>query len=133
MSFEYILFGLIVGVPIFIAVRQKWTTTPIDKQRLKCEPPIESRLYSALKRNGYYVVTQYPCGKYRVDLALPTYNIAIECDGKAFHSSREQKAHDRRKDRYLRKNGYKVLRFTGRQINSNLSSVLTTIKDSLLN
>lgn len=45
-------------------------------------------------------------------------------DGKAYHSS----AHDRRKNAYLRRNGWRVLRFSGRQINGELSKVLALIE-----
>lgn len=71
--------------------------------------------------------TQVRCGPYRIDLTLPGYQIAIECDGKAYHSSPNQKAHDKKKNAYLRRNGWNVLRFSGRQINGNLSHVLNRI------
>ncbi|WP_242486874.1 endonuclease domain-containing protein [Peribacillus sp. TH16] len=76
---------------------------------------------------GENVEPQVPCGRYRIDLALQSYRIAIECDGKAFHSSPEQKAHDRRKNKYLRKNGWKVLRFSGSAINGRMRKVLERI------
>jgi hypothetical protein len=37
----------------------------------------------------------------RIDLAR--YGLEIECDGKAYYSTPEQKRHDRKKDNYLRK------------------------------
>ncbi|RJR23634.1 DUF559 domain-containing protein [Candidatus Microgenomates bacterium] len=96
-----------------------------------CESYIEKRLYNALVYNGYTVHTQVPCGSYRIDLALPAYRVAIECDGKAYHSTPEQKAHDRRKNAYLRRHGWKVLRFSGRSINGDLNRVLKRIKHSI--
>jgi very-short-patch-repair endonuclease len=77
------------------------------------------------------VSTQVRCGKYRIDLALVGPRIAIECDGKAYHSSPEQKAHDRRKDAYLHKNGWKVLRFSGRQITRGLKYVLDKVEKEM--
>ncbi|MED4534832.1 endonuclease domain-containing protein, partial [Metabacillus fastidiosus] len=88
--------------------------------------------YTALTNRGYEVKTQVPCGKYRIDLVLPSYNLAIECDGKAYHSSTAQKAHDQRKNAYLRRSGWKVLRFTGSQINSNMAEVIKKIDNSIL-
>jgi very-short-patch-repair endonuclease len=114
-----VFFGLILVSIVFFVLdlrRPRPQTDLIDRERLKCESPIERRLYDTLRIQGYYVKTQVPCGKYRIDLALPTYKIAIECDGKAYHSTPEQKTHDRRKDAYLRKNGWRVLRFSGRMI-----------------
>lgn len=99
----------------------------IEYQRTKCESPIERRLFNALSSHCFYVRTQERCGTYWIDLVLPTYKIAIDCDGKAYHSTPEQKKHDRRKDRFLRKNGWSVLRFTGSDINGNMKKVLRRI------
>lgn len=98
-----------------------------DQEYAKCESYIERRLYEALKANGEYVKSQIPCGKYSIDLALPVYRIAIECDGKAYHSSEKQKVHDRRKDAFLRKNGWKVLRFTGKRIHNDIPRIIKYI------
>jgi very-short-patch-repair endonuclease len=129
-----IFFGLILAAIVFFVLdlrRPQSQTDLIDRERLKCESPIERRLYDALQIIGYYVQTQVPCGKYRIDLALPTYKIAIECDGKAYHSTPEQKAHDRRKDAYLSKHGWKVLRFSGRIIYQDLSTVIARIEEEI--
>ncbi|EHL78571.1 endonuclease domain-containing protein [Bacillus smithii] len=132
---DYIVFfGLIsVGLVFYILALklEKDYSVICDLDRQKCESPIELRLYDALSLNGYYVKSQVPCGKYRIDLALPTYKIAIECDGKAYHSTPEQKAHDRRKNAYLRKNGWKVMRFSGRMIHRDLAKVLEKIKSEI--
>ncbi|MBP1944629.1 endonuclease domain-containing protein [Cytobacillus luteolus] len=135
-------FGPIVFVLVFVLIplyylldhlrNPEFVTVPeVTNHRLKCESPIETRLYGALTTRGYYVETQVPCGKYRIDIALPQYRLAIECDGKAFHSSAAQKAHDAKKNSYLKKNGWKVLRFSGRQINSNMGHVIRKIEQNL--
>ncbi|USK70205.1 endonuclease domain-containing protein [Peribacillus asahii] len=128
---SYILFFVILAVPVVLYLRVRplleQQVEPIDYQRSKCESPIERRLYNALVNNGYNVRTQVPCGRYRIDLTLPAYHIAIECDGKAYHSTPAQKAHDRRKNAYLRKQGYKVLRFSGSRINGKLGDVIAKI------
>lgn len=103
----------------------------LASERNKCESPIERRLYDALAFRGYAVTSQVPCGKYRIDLALLGQRIAIECDGKAYHSSPQQKAHDRRKDKYLKDNGWRVLRFSGRMITRDLGKVLQRIDEAI--
>ncbi|KPD00586.1 hypothetical protein LR69_01238 [Geobacillus sp. BCO2] len=120
-----------MGIVVFIldAKRGQPETVAVDYERAGCESPIERRLYDALRLRGYYVQTQVPCGKYRIDLALPAYKIAIECDGRAYHSTSEQRAHDRRKNAYLRKHGWRVLRFSGRMIYRDLPKVLARIED----
>src|SRR3954462_12585316 len=83
----------------------------MDHERHKTESPIERMVYDALVVRGEYVKTQVPCGSYRIDVALPAYKIAVECDGKQWHSLPDQKARDKHKDVVLYKNGWKVLRF----------------------
>lgn len=102
----------------------RWFTAP------KCESPIEWRLYNALARRGYKVYTQTRCGPYYIDITIG--NIAIECDGKAFHSSPAQKSYDKRRSSYLYKNGYKsVLRFTGSEINRNVNQCVNRIEQKI--
>lgn len=97
-----------------------------DFQYAKTQSPIERKVYNALK-SRYSLKTQVPCGKYFIDIAIPKYRIAIETDGRAYHSSYQQKAHDRRKDQFLESHGWTVLRFTGAQVNGKLKWVLAQI------
>lgn len=66
------------------------------------------------------LVPQFSWSYYRSDWAIlnPSKEgaLLIECDGRDFHSSDEQKAHDRRKDLAALERGYLTLRFTGTQI-----------------
>ncbi len=133
-----LFFFIFLGIPIHYTisllrdpVKVEWPSAKIDVERSKCESYIERRLYDALLFHGYDAQTQIPCGKYRIDITMPQEGLAIECDGKAFHSSKEQKAHDYRKNTYLRKNGWKVLRFSGRKINGNLRGVISKIEDEI--
>lgn len=100
----------------------------IEKQLSKCDSYIEERLYKALLEKGYKPITQYKCDYYWIDIALPEYRLAIECDGKQWHSSPEQKRHDARKNYYLKKKGWKVCRLSGKTINSNLGVALNHIE-----
>ena len=58
---------------------------------------------------------------YRLDHAIfcRSGKLAIECDSEKWHSLPRQKKKDRRRDRYLRKNGWKVLHFSGKAISNN--------------
>lgn len=132
MIFEYAAFIilLLVAIVCYIAYElQPNENVPlIDPESMKVESAIERRLYDALKFRGEFIKTQVPCGKYRIDIALPAYKIAIECDGKAYHSTPEQKARDSRKNAYLKKNGWKVLRFSGSRITKDLKGVMQRIE-----
>ena len=81
--------------------------------------------------HGLRLTPQYKVGKYRIDLAFPHQMIAIECDGKAYHSTPKQKAHDRKKDKFLKEHGWIVLRFSGSRIYRDLNGVINKIKDEL--
>jgi very-short-patch-repair endonuclease len=130
-----IFFGLLAAVSIYYWLPIKNLTyipelPPIlEPERNKCESPIERFLYDALNARGEVVRTQVLCGKYRIDLALTAYKIAIECDGKDYHSSAKQKAHDKKKDEFLKANGWKVLRFSGKRIYKNTKGVIKRIED----
>ncbi|WP_100408475.1 endonuclease domain-containing protein [Bacillus solitudinis] len=129
---DYVVFFALTAVCLVLYVlhERKPKPPPVWTPRTECESPIERRLYDALINHGYAPRTQVPCGKYRIDLALVPQRIAIEADGRAYHSSPEQKAHDRRKNAYLRKNGWKVLRFSGSRIHNDIKGVLRKIEDA---
>jgi very-short-patch-repair endonuclease len=103
----------------------------VDVQLLKCESYIERKLYNRLWVEGYKMRTQEPCGRYKIDIVIPKYKIAIECDGEEWHSSPKQKEHDRRKDRFLRKNGWTVIRFTGKRIVNRLESCVERVNNEI--
>lgn len=128
---EYIIFFgmfLLCVILYWLYEKKPKESFVVDPERHKCDSSIELRLYDALKARGEYIRTQVPCGRYSIDIALPAYYIAIECDGKAYHSTPEQKAHDRRKNTYLKKNGWKVLRFSGKRIYNDLNGIIKQIE-----
>ncbi|MGI8316201.1 endonuclease domain-containing protein [Halobacillus mangrovi] len=129
---EYAVFFLLLILPIALAIRFFSNYDPIKEEGARCESYIEKRLYNGLVKCGMIPRAQFEAGRnYRIDLSFPESKIAIECDGKAFHSSPAQKAHDRKKDRYLRSQGWTVLRFSGSMINRELSRVIGEITQEL--
>lgn len=69
------------------------------------------------------IVPQFDIGPYHADFAVVVkgpngkLKYAVECDGHDFHErTKAQAAHDKRRDRYFQKLGWKVLRFTGSEI-----------------
>lgn len=77
------------------------------------DSPLERMLYYEL-RYSYkgQIVPQHPLGPYRIDFALPKYKLALECDGYQYHSSEKAQLHDRNRDAYMKRAGWKVMRFT---------------------
>lgn len=70
------------------------------------------------------IVPQHEVGEYRLDFAMfvrwqkpAMLRIAVECDGHDFHErTKEQAAHDKRRDRAITAAGWICLRFTGSEI-----------------
>jgi very-short-patch-repair endonuclease len=80
------------------------------------ESPIERILQGHLLRFGMRAICQYPIGPYRADLYYESdcgNKIVIECDGAEFHTGGER---DAKRDDYMRRRGYTVLRFAGTEI-----------------
>lgn len=85
------------------------------KPLLLCLP---AELHKA--ERGLLFVPQFKWSIYRSDWAIynpkTTGAMLLECDGKDFHSSADQVAHDKRKDAAAHDRGYLTMRFTGSQI-----------------
>lgn len=62
-----------------------------------------------------------------IDFALPSLRIAIEVDGRAFHSDRHSFERDRRRQNRLVLDGWLVLRFTWEQMVADPAGVITAV------
>ena len=58
--------------------------------------------------------SQKSIGIYKVDFLYGT--CVIEIDGHEYHKTKEQREHDYKRERYLMKKGYNVIRFMGTEI-----------------
>lgn len=58
-------------------------------------------------------------GKYFIDFAINSKNIALEIDGKQ-HLQKERMESDKLKDEFLKSNGWKVYRIQWKSINSEI-------------
>jgi very-short-patch-repair endonuclease len=91
-----------------------------------CESPIEvdlgARLSNAIRLMddpNLLLVPQYVLGSYRYDFAIIRRGrpiTLIECDGRDFHSTKDQLANDRAKDDLAAKEGVALFRFSGSEI-----------------
>jgi len=93
---------------------------------------IELKLYNALRNYQlpYVFLAQYQIKgskDYTVDGAFPQLKLAVEADGKLFHSSPEQIQRDQQRDADLARMGWDVLRFTDADIDNNIDQVVQTI------
>ncbi len=90
----------------------------------------EQALWSKLRRkqlNGRQFYRQKPLGQYIVDFYAPSVNLVIEVDG-GQHFTGEGKKADSQRDQYLKERGLVVLRFSNRQVLTELDSVVEVIE-----
>jgi very-short-patch-repair endonuclease len=89
----------------------------------------ERKLWSRLRGNqlGVAFRRQHPIPPYTVDFACIARRLVIEADGGQHAESNP----DERRDRFLRKQGWTVLRFWNNDILQNLDGVVQMIRDFL--
>ena len=129
-----------------LATVEDWAWSDLDAAYETCESPIERKLlphlvllkpamlghrWGSTLDNAVEVLLkpQHEIGDYRVDFAMivrpafdprPSLQVAIECDGHEFHdATKEAAARDKRRANDLQIAGWRLMRFSGRQIHEN--------------
>ena len=69
--------------------------------------------------------------KGRVDFAYEDARVIIECDGRSWHTTMEAFESDRRRDNLAQLNGWRVLRFTWKDLTENPARVLDQITQAI--
>ncbi|MCC2364056.1 DUF559 domain-containing protein [Bacillus cereus] len=120
------LFVVLGCTLVFFLVAQYFTPPSTynpnnDTQRAKCSNKLEKRVYDALRFKGYYPTVQYkePNKRFKLDFAFFSPNglkIDVEIDG-PFHRTPEGIKRDSRRDKYMKTNGWKVIRITDIALN----------------
>ena len=90
----------------------------------------EHRLWQILRAKrvaGYKFKRQLPIDRYIVDLVCLTSRLIVEADGGQHNGS----ARDKRRDAYLRSQGFRILRFWNNEIFENENGVMERILDAL--
>lgn len=93
--------------------------------------PAEKELWFALRRgglNGYKFRRQQRLGPFIADFACQSARLVIEVDG---DSHAAQIDYDARRTEFLAREGYRVLRFTNREVMNNLDGVCRVIEAAL--
>ncbi|MEN3357044.1 MAG: hypothetical protein V7637_1026, partial [Mycobacteriales bacterium] len=87
----------------------------VDDDRLVC-PPFESlfeqRVYRRIRHRGYAVTSQFRVEGRRLDLVVTGAHgrLAVECDGRRWHTDPDLQRADLRRDRELRRVGWEIWR-----------------------
>lgn len=84
---------------------------------------------NALKNNGFIGwVSQYRNSIYQYDFAFPDLKIDVEIDGTT-HNLEKVKIIDKRRDIFSKNNGWKILRFTTKDIKENIIQCINILKN----
>lgn len=70
-------------------------------------------------------------GNYRADFLWPEQLLIVETDGHATHGTRQAFEHDRARDVELTTAGWRVLRFTWRQLTGEPEWLVRTLRQAL--
>ena len=101
-------------------------TTPTSRRLRVNQTDAEAKLWQSLRARqlcGLKFVRQQPIGRYICDFVCREKLVVIEVDGGQHADSKQ----DEVRDRYLREQGYRVLRFWNNDVLSNLDGVLEVI------
>lgn len=89
----------------------------------------ERRLLDLCRRHGIpRPDTQQVIGPYTVDFLWPDAGLIVETDGWEDHGTRGRFESDRARDAWLLTQGYRVVRFTWRQLRDDPRTVVTTLR-----
>ena len=110
----------------------EWTPRNTTRARSlrNAATPAERLVWRHIARSqlGAKFSRQMPVGPYYADFLCREARLVVELDGFS-HELRPQ--HDAARDRWLRDNGYTVLRFTNAEVKDNIGGVIAAIKTAL--
>ena len=93
---------------------------------------IELKIKELLNKNKIDHISQYLFkNKYLCDFAILNKKIIIECDGDYWHNRPGAKEKDEKRDEYIKKNGWFILRFWEHEINKNIDLVENIILSNI--
>ena len=85
---------------------------------------LEIRIAQILQQRGEPYFAQMPLGPWTADFYLPRYHVVLECDGDYWHALPDVQKRDRRKNGWLQRHGYRVVRLRERDIRTNAEQAL---------
>ncbi|MEO0071535.1 MAG: DUF559 domain-containing protein [candidate division WOR-3 bacterium] len=96
--------------------------------------PIEEKLYHALKSAGIEPERQFYVKEkgrgYFLDIAVFCRGgeLDVECNGEVYHSGREKAESDRQRDNDLTAGGWRILRFSTKEIKRNTKGCVQLVQ-----
>ncbi len=104
----------------------------LSRENRKEKTIAEDILWQELRNNqlGSKVRRQHVIETFIIDFAFLNEKLLIEVDGE-YHNDSEQRNYDEAKTEYLAQLGYKLIRFTNKEVETDISDVLKKIKKEL--
>ncbi|MCX7643125.1 MAG: endonuclease domain-containing protein, partial [Armatimonadetes bacterium] len=122
------------GAQIPLMQGQEWD----EARKEGCQSPMELKLLKAIREaNLPEPEKQFPiCDEQGnvvtiADFAYPEQKLLVYVDGLAFHSALSRRLHDAQIDRWLQRNGYRVLRFIGTEVARNPMKCVSEVREAL--
>jgi very-short-patch-repair endonuclease len=98
-------------------------------------PPIptqsEKKLLRALIKHGFTVKSNVKLHGYYPDIRIVGTNILIEIEG-SIHKIPSVHERDKQRSKHLRKHGYKIMRFTNRQVAKDCEAIVAKVCGEIL-
>ena len=121
-----------------INVSDEYDARSVLSNVVSLESPIEHMFLLSWYEGGWRnrslsqsIYAQTQVGPYRVDFAIKDKRsgkvVAVELDGHDYHSSKEQRQYDAKRDRYLLSQNINVIRFTGSEVFGNPRSCVDEV------
>jgi len=114
----------------------RYRRSSINKARVfrKTMTDGEQKLWSRLrgKQLEYYFRRQTPIEKYIVDFVCLKEKLIVEIDGSQ-HYTPTEKEHDRIRDQFLQRQGFRILRFNSVEVLDNTDGIIEVIYQKLTN
>ena len=108
-------------------LRTTATIQECAKQLRQEQTPAEQKLWSRLRRKQLHRLKfrrQHPIGRFVVDFCCASQALVVEVDGDS-HSAQVET--DQERTAWLEDRGYRVIRFTNRQVERQIDAVLDEI------
>jgi very-short-patch-repair endonuclease len=93
--------------------------------------PAEQRLWAELRKVDAHIRRQAPIGPYICDFACHAKKLVIEVDGEVHERLPEVAARDLVRTEWLTSQGYRVVRFTNRQVDADVWAIVDEVKRHL--
>lgn len=107
-------------------VKEKIVATYYKNSSVKTSSQ-QIEIFNMVKQNGYNLELNYPVSNVSVDIALFIGNIKIDIEYDGYHWHKNTQYRDRKRDEFMKSQGWKILRIKGSRIIPTLEEIEESI------